>query len=74
MKTPAKEGAAALVLVPDTLTSEERHILTRYRATAPEWRADIVDYANMVAKMFPAERLPALPARIKLVNDDGAVK
>jgi hypothetical protein len=74
MKTPTKEEAAALALVPLTLTSDENKLLQRYRATAPHWRADIVDFANMVAKMFPAEPAPAAPGRIKLVADDRGVK
>ncbi|MYN10296.1 hypothetical protein [Pseudoduganella aquatica] len=67
MKTPAKEGALALALVPDTLTNEERRMVARYRATAPEWRADIVEYANMVARMFPLSKLAAAPG-IRLVG------
>ena len=67
MKTPSKEEAAALSLVPVTLTADENRLLQRYRATAPSWRADIIDYTNMVAKMFPLEREPAPPCRIKLV-------
>jgi hypothetical protein len=74
MKPPSKEEAAALALVPLTLTADENKLLQRYRATAPYWRADIVDFANMVAKMFPAEPPPAPPGRIKLVSDDGGVK
>lgn len=70
MRPPTKGEPLALVLVPDTLTSEERRMLTRYRATAPEWRADIVDYANTVAKMFPLERAPrpATGQRIRLAS------
>ena len=67
MKTPTKEEAAALALVPFTLTPDENQLLQRYRATAPYWRADIIDYANMVAKMFPLEREPAPPGCSKLV-------
>lgn len=74
MKTPSKEEAAALALVPFTLTADENKLLQRYRATAPYWRTDIVDFANMVAKMFPVEREPVPPGRIKLVGDDGGVK
>ena len=74
MKAPTKEEAAALAPVPLTLTADENNLLQRYRATAPYWRADIVDFANMVAKMFPAEPPPAPPGRIKLVADDGGVK
>lgn len=66
MKSPTKEEAAALALVPLTLTADENQLLHRYRATALYWRADIIDYANMVAKMFPLEREPAPPSRIKL--------
>jgi hypothetical protein len=33
-----------------------------------------VDFANMVAKMFPAESAPVPPGRIKLVGDDGGAK
>lgn len=74
MKTPSKEEAAALALVPLTLTADENKLLQRYRATAPYWRADIVDFANMVAKMFPAEREPVPTGRIKLVDNDGGAK
>lgn len=74
MKPPSKEEAAALALVPLTLTADENKLLQRYRATAPYWRADIVDFANMVAKMFPLEREPAPPNHIKLVSDDGGAK
>ena len=74
MRQPTKGAAAALALVPDSLTSEERRMVARYRATSPEWRVDIVDYANMVAKMLPVERPPAPPVRIKLVADDGGIK
>ena len=74
MKPPSKEEAAALALVPLTLTADENQLLQRYRAAAPYWRADIIDFANMVAKMFPLEREPAPPGRIKLVGDDGGVK
>jgi len=61
MKTPTKEEAAALAVVPLVLTADESKLLQHYRATAPYWRADIVDYANMVAKMFPLETPQALP-------------
>lgn len=71
MKTPTKEEAAALALV---LTADESKLLQRYRATVPYWRADIIDYANMVAKMFPVERAPAPPGCITLVADDGGAK
>lgn len=74
MRPPSKEEAAALALVPLKLTADENKLLQRYRATAPYWRADIIDYANMVAKMFPVERVPTPPGRIKLVGDDGDVK
>jgi hypothetical protein len=74
MKPPSKEEAAALALVPLTLTADENKLLQRYRATAPYWRADIIDFANTVAKMFPAEPPPAPPGRIKLVGDDGGAK
>jgi hypothetical protein len=74
MRTPTKEEAAALALVPLTLTPDENQLLQRYRATAPYWRADIVDFANMVAKMFPAEPPPVPAGRIKLVADDGGAK
>ncbi|SFU94002.1 hypothetical protein [Pseudoduganella namucuonensis] len=73
MKTPTKGEAATLALVPGTLTSEERRILARYRATAPEWRSDIVDFANTVAKMYPADK-PAAAPRIRLVGDEGEPK
>ena len=56
MKPPSKEEAAALALVPLWLTTDENRLLQRYRATAPHWRADIVDFANAVAKMFPLEK------------------
>ena len=73
MKIPTKEEAAALALVPLTLTADENKLLQRYRSTAVYWRADIIDFANTVAKMFPLEREPAPPGRIKLVSDDGGV-
>jgi hypothetical protein len=59
--------------VPLTLTADENKLLQRYRATAVYWRADIIDFANTVAKMFPLEREQAPPGRIKLVSDDGGV-
>lgn len=74
MKTPTKEEAAALALVPLVLTADESKLLQRYRATVPYWRADIIDYANMVAKMFPVERAPAPSGRITLVADEGGAK
>ncbi|MYM69245.1 hypothetical protein GTP45_20725 [Pseudoduganella sp. FT55W] len=74
MKPPSKEEAAALALVPLTLTADENKLLQRYRATAPYWRSDIIDFANMVAKMFPLESAPTSPGRIKLVSDHGGVK
>lgn len=74
MKTPTREEAAALALVPLVLTADESKLLQRYRATVPYWRADIIDYANMVAKMFPVEQSPAPPGRIKLVADDRGAK
>lgn len=70
MKTPSKEEAAALALVPLALTADESRLLQRYRATAPYWRADIVDFANTVAKMFPLEGPAAAPAGIHLVITD----
>lgn len=74
MKTPTREEAAALALVPLVLTADESKLLQRYRATVPYWRADIIDYANMVAKMFPVEQPPPAPRRIQLVADDRGVK
>lgn len=71
MKTPTKEEAAALALVPLSLTADENRLLQRYRATATYWRADIVDFANMVAKMFPLKRESATPAPVRLAADDG---
>ncbi len=70
MKTPSKEEAAALALVPLALTANESTLLQRYRATAPHWRAEIVDFANTVAKMFPLEKPAAAPAGIHLVRSD----
>lgn len=70
MKTPSKEEAAALALVPLVLTTDENRLLQRYRATAPYWRADIVDFANTVAKMFPLEKPTATSASIHLVSRD----
>lgn len=70
MKTPSKEEAAALALVPLALTADESTLLQRYRATAPHWRADIVDFANTVAKMFPLEKPAATPGGIHLVSSD----
>ena len=74
MKTPTREEAAALALAPLMLTADESKLLQRYRTTVPYWRADIIDYANMVAKMFPLEPEPAVPGRIKLVSNDGGAK
>lgn len=74
MKTPTREEAAALALVPLVLTADESKLLQRYRATVTYWRADIIDYANMVAKMFPVEQPPAPPGRIQLVVDDRGAK
>lgn len=68
MKTPSKEEVAALAQVQLVLTSDESRLLQRYRATAPHWRADIVDFASTVAKMFPLEKPTAAPAAIKLVS------
>ncbi|TDY32913.1 hypothetical protein [Janthinobacterium sp. 75] len=70
MKTPSKDEAAALALVPLALTADESTLLQRYRATAPHWRADIVDFANTVAKMFPQVKPTAAPAVIHLVSSD----
>lgn len=70
MKTPSKDEAAALALVPLVLTTDENRLLQRYRATAPHWRADIVDFANTVAKMFPLEKPAAMPGGIRLVSSD----
>lgn len=70
MKPPSKEEAAALALVPLWLTTDENRLLQRYRATAPHWRADIVDFANAVAKMFPLEKPTTAPAAIHLVDTD----
>lgn len=74
MKSPTREEAAALALVPLTLTADENKLLQRYRATAPYWRADIVDFANTVAKMFLVTREQAAPGSVKLVSDSGGVK
>lgn len=71
MKTPSKEEAAVLALLPLTLTADENKLLQRYRATAPYWRTDIVDFANTVAKMFPLERESAASASVRLAADDG---
>lgn len=71
MKIPSKEEAAALELVPLTLSADEIKMVMRYRATALVWRADIVDYANSVAKMFPLERPPTPAAGIRLVKPAG---
>lgn len=70
MKTPSKEEAAALALVPLALTAGESTMLQCYRAIALHWRADIVDFANTVAKMFPLEKAIAAPAAIHLVSTD----
>jgi hypothetical protein len=65
MRPPSKEEAAALTLVPLTLNAAETRMVMSYRATAVVWRADIVDFANMVAKMFP---LPPPPVGICLMD------
>lgn len=70
MRPPSKEEAAALALVPLALTADESTLLQRYRATAPHWRADIVDFANTVAKMFPLQQQAATPASMHLVSSD----
>lgn len=70
MRPPSKEEAAALALVPLVLSADENRLLQRYRATAPYWRADIVDFANTVAKMFPLEKVTTAPAVIQLVSTD----
>jgi hypothetical protein len=70
VKPPSKDEADALALVPDSLTSEERRMLACYRATTPAWRADVVDFANLVANMFPL--VVALPlARVRLATNNG---
>ena len=70
MRPPSREEAAALALVPLALTADESTLLQRYRATAPHWRTDIVDFANTVAKMFPLEKPTTAPAAIHLVSSD----
>lgn len=70
MRPPSREEVAALALVPLVLTADESMLLQRYRATAPCWRADIVDFANTVAKMFPLEKPAATPGGIRLVSSD----
>ena len=70
MRPPSREEAAALALVPLVLTAEENRLLQRYRATAPYWRADIVDFANALAKMFPLEKPTTAPAVVQLVSTD----
>lgn len=70
MRPPSKEEAAALALVPLVLSADENRLLQRYRATAPYWRTDIVDFANTVAKMFPLEKPTTAPAAIQLVSTD----
>lgn len=59
-----------VTLVPATLSREEQLMIDRYRATAPMWRDDIVDFANMVAKMYPLKKPTAAPASIRLVADN----
>lgn len=61
-----------VTLVPATLSREEQLMIDRYRATAPKWRDDIVDFANMVAKMFPLvkEERTQAKAGIRLVTDN----
>ena len=70
MRPPSKEEAAALAVAPLALTADESTLLQRYRATAPHWRADIVDFANTVAKMFPLEKPTTAPAAIHLISTD----
>lgn len=70
MRPPSKEEAAALAVAPLALTADENRLLQRYRATAPHWRADIVGFANTVAKMFPLEKPTTAPAAIQLVSTD----
>ncbi|MFM9438350.1 hypothetical protein ACFDR9_005455 [Janthinobacterium sp. CG_23.3] len=68
----------AVVLVPDTLTGAERLMVASYRATAPEWRSESVDFANTLSKMFPLvkEIRPAAGPAIRLVGlgDKGGAK
>jgi hypothetical protein len=73
MKPPSKEEAAALAGAAhaDRRREQAAAALPRH---GPYWRTDIIDYANMVAKMFPVEQPPAPPCRIKLVGDDGGAK
>lgn len=59
-----------VTLVPATLSREEQLMIDRYRATAPKWRYDIVDFANMDAKMYPLEKPTTAPASIRLVADN----
>lgn len=61
-----------VTLVPATLSREEQLLIDRYRATALIWRDDIVDFANMVAKMYPLEKPATAPASIRLVSSDNS--
>lgn len=75
MKTPSHEEASALALVPLALTAEEIRMVMRYRATALVWRADIIDFANTVAKMFPLEpHTPPTGIRLVTLADKGDSK
>lgn len=71
MKPPTKAEAAALSLVPSTLTADESRLLRSYRATAIAWRGETADFANMVSKMYPLVVEPPVtppkPPRIRLV-------
>lgn len=73
MKPPSKEEAAALRLLPPTLTADEARLLKVYRATAVLWRPETVDFANMVSKMYPLvkEERPPTPPGIRLATDEG---
>lgn len=65
--------APFIAVVPETLTREEQLLIGRYRATAPVWRPEIVDFAHTVSKMYPlvVEVRPPAPAAVRLATDDG---
>lgn len=62
-----------VALVPLTLSREEELMIDRYRATAPKWRPEIVDFANMLAKMYPLVKKARTlaPTRIRLAAAEG---
>lgn len=77
IKPPKTSGTpATITLVPDSLTSEEKHMVACYRATALEWRSECVSFANTMSKMFPLVKALVLPVApgIRLAESTGKVE